>query len=153
MSAATIRRLETRDLDGVLAIESAALPWAARWTPESYLPGSDPGMCAWVAERDGWIAGFVLARYAGGEMEVLNLAVAEAARRTGVGRALVRAALAEGEARGAAQAFLEVRESNAGAIEFYARLGFSAIGRRTPYYQAPVEDALILSVPLPSRGN
>lgn len=152
MSGATIRRLEPRDLDAVQTIEAAALPWAARWTPDSYLPFPQSEMCAWVAEERGLILGFVLARYAGGQMEVLNLAVAEAARRTGTGWALVRAALAEGKVRGAAQAFLEVRESNSGALAFYATLGFSIVGRRTGYYQAPAEDALILSLPLPGRG-
>jgi len=153
MSGATIRRLEARDLAAVLAIESSAIPWAARWTPDSYLAAPESEMCAWVAEHAGSIAGFVLARCAGGEMELLNLAVDGTARRTGVGRALVRAALAEGEARGAAQAFLEVRESNAVAREFYAVLGFVPVGRRTAYYQSPVEDALMLSLPLPRRDR
>jgi len=153
MSGLTIRRLQARDLAAVLAIESAAMPWAARWTPDSYLPAPESEMCAWVAEQGGSIAGFVLARYAGGDMELLNLAVEESARRTGVGRALVLAALGDGETRGAVQAFLEVRESNAGAREFYAALGFAAVGRRTSYYQSPVEDALILSFPLPRRDR
>jgi len=152
MSGATVRRSEPRDLAAVLEIESAALPWGARWTPDSYLPFSQSEMCAWVVEHAGQVAGFVLARYAGAEMEVLNLAVAEAARRTGAGRALVRAALAEGETRGATQAFLEVRESNSGALAFYAALGFSIVSRRKSYYQAPEEDALVLSVPLPRQG-
>src|SRR5208282_1885664 len=86
-----IRRMEERDLDSVEAIETAARPWAAHWTREAYFAPADMAMCAWVAERAGKIAGFVLARYAGGEMEILNLAVAQAARRKGTGRALVRA--------------------------------------------------------------
>jgi len=152
MSGATIRRLEPRDLAAVLAIESAALPWVARWTPDSYVPSPQSEMCAWVAELGGLVAGFVLARYAGNEMELLNLAVAEAARRTGTGRALVGVALSEGEGRGATEAFLEVRGSNSGALAFYAALGFIIVGRRTSYYQAPAEDALILSLPLPRGG-
>ena len=151
-TGAWIRRLEPRDLEAVVAIETAARPWAAKWTPGSYLPAPESDMQAWVAERDGRIAGFVLARYAGGEMELLNLAVAEPARRTGAGRALVRAALEEGEALGAAKVFLEVRESNAVALAFYASLGFSALGRRPGYYQEPPEDALILARPLPWRA-
>ena len=147
----TIRRLEQRDLPAVMAIESAALPWAAHWTPESYLPGQSSDMCAWVAEQAERVAGFVLARYLGGDMELLNLAVAAEARHAGAGRALVRAALEEGASRGASQAYLEVRESNAAALEFYAALGFSTVGRRTRYYPEPAEDALILSVPLPRR--
>ena len=106
-------------------------------------------MCAWVAERAGGIVGFALARDVCGDVEILNLGVAEPARRTGAGRALVRAALDEGAARGAARAFLEVRESNATALAFYASLGFTPVGRRPRYYRDPLEDALILAVPLP----
>jgi [ribosomal protein S18]-alanine N-acetyltransferase len=152
MSAATVRPLAPRDLEAVVAIEAEAHPWAAQWTPDSYLPAPDSEMSAWVTERAGRVAGFILARYAGEEMELLNLAVAEASRRAGAGRALVAAALEEGEARGASRVFLEVRESNAGAQAFYAALGFAQAGRRTGYYQNPEEDALVLSLPLPRRG-
>jgi [ribosomal protein S18]-alanine N-acetyltransferase len=152
MRAEEVRALDPRDLEAVLAIEAEAHPWAACWTPDSYLPVADSEMRAWVTERAGRVAGFVLARYAGGEMELLNLAVAEASRRTGAGRALVAAALMEGEARGATRAFLEVRESNSAARSFYAALGFAASGRRPRYYQHPEEDALILSLPLPRSG-
>lgn len=147
-----IRRMEERDLDFVLAIQDEAHPWAAHWTPEAYLSPHDSGMCAWVAERAGEIAGFALARFAGGEMEILNLAVAQASRRLGMGRALIRATLDEGAARsrgfGTARAFLEVRESNASALAFYVSLGFAPAGRRPGYYRNPEEDALILTVPL-----
>jgi len=143
--------MEERDLDFVLAIQDEAHPWAAHWTPEAYLAPADLGMCAWVAERAGEIAGFALARFAAGEMEILNLAVAQASRRLGMGRALIQATLEEGAARGAARAFLEVRESNASALAFYVSLGFAPAGRRPGYYRNPEEDALILTVPLPGH--
>jgi ribosomal-protein-alanine acetyltransferase len=149
MRRVLIRRLEERDLDSVEAIEAASRPSAAHWPRETYLAPADSPMCAWVAEEAGEIAGFALARYAGGEMEILNLAVAHSARRQGTARALIQAALNEGAARGAARAFLEVRESNAAALAFYAALGFTPAGRRPKYYRDPVEDALLLSVPLP----
>ena len=78
-------------------------------------------------------------------MEILNLAVDPAKRRLGAGRALAQAALAEGAARGAARAFLEVRESNAAALAFYARLGFSVAGRRPDYYRDPQEAAILMA--------
>jgi ribosomal-protein-alanine N-acetyltransferase len=39
---------------------------------------------------------------------------------------------------------LEVRESNQGAIDLYARFGFLAAGIRRRYYQDNGEDALIM---------
>ena len=40
--------------------------------------------------------------------------------------------------------FLEVRESNLGAIAFYERFGFSKIGRRKIYYRDPEEAAITM---------
>ena len=57
------------------------------------------------------------------------LAVDVRARRRGVGRALTGAALHEAVARGATRAFLQVEESNEGAIEMYAGLGFTPAER------------------------
>jgi len=149
---ARVRPVEPGDLQAVLEIEAEAHPWAAQWTPDSYLQPPGSGMSAWVVERAGRVAGFILVRHTPGEMELLNLAVAESSRRSGAGAALVAAALASGIAQGAGQAFLEVRESNAGARAFYSALGFSVVGRRPRYYQHPEEDALLLSIPLPQSA-
>jgi ribosomal-protein-alanine N-acetyltransferase len=43
-----------------------------------------------------------------------------------------------------------VRASNAAALALYHRCGFSAAGVRRAYYSAPVDDALLLQVPLGS---
>jgi ribosomal-protein-alanine N-acetyltransferase len=40
--------------------------------------------------------------------------------------------------------YLEVRESNLGAIAFYERLGFSSNGRRNNYYRNPDEAAVCM---------
>jgi ribosomal-protein-alanine N-acetyltransferase len=37
-----------------------------------------------------------------------------------------------------------VRPSNSVARKLYERLGFRPVGRRRRYYQAPVEDAIVL---------
>jgi len=84
--------------------------------------------------------GFVLARAAAGEAEVLLVAVAPSARRRGIARRLLDAALARSRAR---VAHLEVRASNAAAIALYERAGFVAVGRRPRYYDDG-EDALTM---------
>lgn len=97
--------------------------------------------------------GFVLMQAAAGEAEVLTLAVAPAARRRGLGRALVEAALAEARRRGAEAAFLEVAEGNAAARALYAGCGFTEAGRRRGYYRragGAREDALVLRCDLNS---
>jgi len=97
-----------------------------------------------VAEADAQIVGYVVALEAADEGEILNLAVAEAGRRRGLGRALVEAIVAALTDRGVRQVFLEVRESNAPARALYAGFGFKEVGRRKAYYRRPVEDAMVL---------
>jgi len=82
------------------------------------------------------------------EVQVLNVAVAPAARRRGVGAALLEEVGREAKARGCAALTLEVRRSNAAARGLYGRLGFAEVGVRPGYY-ARTEDALILRCVLP----
>ena len=87
--------------------------------------------------------GFLLGRVAAGEAELLTLAVAPAARRTGEGRDLVRRFLAAAEGQGATVAFLEVASDNPVAQALYRATGWHEAGRRRGYY-APGVDALVL---------
>ncbi len=95
-------------------------------------------------EGTGAIAGYIVALDAADEGEILNLAVAPAGRRNGLGRALVQHILEALTARGVRQVYLEVRESNAPARALYAAHGFKEVARRTQYYRRPVEDAIVL---------
>ena len=82
------------------------------------------------------IAGFVLARVAAGEGEILTVAVARAHRRAGLGRALMDAVLRTLHHDRAEALFLEVDETNRAALALYRRLGFEQFGQRPAYYQA-----------------
>lgn len=90
--------------------------------------------------------GFVLAREAAGEAEILTLAVAPAARGKGLGRALLQAALANARRLGAETMFLEVGVDNPAALALYTALGFTKVGGRKAYYNG--RDALVLRLPL-----
>lgn len=92
------------------------------------------------AVGSGWrpakLAGFVLARHAAGEAEILTIAVARSLRREGIGRSLMDAVLRRLHQERTEAVFLEVDESNAAAIALYRRLGFREVGRRTAYYRS-----------------
>lgn len=79
--------------------------------------------------------GFVLARFAGGEGEILTVAVARTHRRQGLGWRLMDAVLRELHGQRAEALFLEVDEANAAAIALYRRLGFFEVGKRPGYYE------------------
>lgn len=95
--------------------------------------------------------GFILARVAGGEAEILTLAVRPAARGQGLGRALLQAAARQAQALGAADMFLEVGIDNPSALALYAGQGFVQVGQRKGYFNG--RDALILKARLPKPGE
>ena len=97
--------------------------------------------------------GFVMARAAGGEAEILTLAVAPAARGRGLGRALLQTAINRAQAMGAKTMFLEVGADNPHALALYAGLGFAKVGTRKGYYAGPSggTDALVLRLSLPAK--
>ena len=78
------------------------------------------------------------------ELHILDLVVAPEERRRGLARWLLEFVLDRAARQGADRAFLEVRRSNAMALELYRSLGFRVIGERREYYREPAEDALVL---------
>ena len=130
------------------AIERDAFsdPWPERDFEERLAAG----VVFLVATVDDGVAGYVVARQAADEGEILNLGVARGRRRLGIGRALVRAGLRELAGRGAAAVYLEVRESNAAARRLYGDLGFREVRRRRGYYRRPTEDAIVLRTAIPT---
>ena len=79
-----------------------------------------------VAERDGEVVGFALARLSGSRLGVLtDLYVRPEARRAGLAGALVRTAMEELAAAGAVHLDLEVQAANADARTVYKRWGLT----------------------------
>lgn len=93
------------------------------------------------------LAGFIISRLAGGEAEILSVAVASSRRGRGLGRRLLDLHLRRLAGLGATAVFLEVDEDNAPARRLYARAGFRDVGRRPAYYSRgaqPPANALVL---------
>ena len=141
------RPIESRDVEPILEVQSAS-PEVAQWTAWDYHRVARGEMAGWVAEENSAVLGFLVARRAGSDMEVLNFAVRPEARRRGIGGMLLRMALDWGAELHAEKALLEVRASNFAALHFYESRGFQIVGRRPRYYVSPVEDALLLSADL-----
>jgi ribosomal-protein-alanine N-acetyltransferase len=90
------------------------------------------------------VVGYAGLLEAGGQGDVVTLAVAIDHWGHGVGSALLDALLAEARRRGCGEVFLEVRTDNLRAQELYRRYGFSQIGIRRGYYQPSGADALVM---------
>ncbi len=134
--------------DALAAIHATAFGAAEAWSSavfDSQL--AQPGCFALIDPA----GGLVLARVTADEAEILTLAVTPAARRRGIGMALVRGAMDRAAASGAAAMFLEVASANRPARTLYDRCGFVRVGRRARYYPGG-GDALVLRADLTGRG-
>ena len=137
-----IRRLSFADLPQVVAIERRAFttPWSlAMFVLELSKPS---GICL-AALRSGRIVGYLVCSRYDVVWHLMNVAVDVRLRREGVARALMEHLFQTADRPGE-QYTLEVRTSNAPAIELYERFEFKAAGRRPGYYHDNREDAVIM---------
>jgi [ribosomal protein S18]-alanine N-acetyltransferase len=124
---------------------------AAQWSESQYrslFSATEHGRMGLVIEEDSEVQGFLLARSVDREWEIENVAVAEPARRRGLGTRLLNEFLDFIRREGATSVFLEVRESNHAARALYEKWRFIESGRRTRYYVDPPEDALLYRLDL-----
>jgi ribosomal-protein-alanine N-acetyltransferase len=141
----SFRRAGKEDVDRVLEIEKEGFlhPWS-RELVERELDHTWSRLLLAEEGPGGAVLGYIVFWIVHDEVHVLNVATAVAARRRGVGRALMVAAEEEGRRRGARLATLEVRRSNAPAIALYLALGYRQIGVRPNYYAEEKEDAIVM---------
>lgn len=137
-----LRRLTYSDLPQVIAIERRAFPTA--WSLAMFvLELSKPSGVCLAALREGRIVGYLICSKYDTVWHIMNVAVDPDLRRQRVATSLLDELLRRiGDPQ--ARYTLEVRPSNAGAIELYERYGFRSAGRRRRYYQDNGEDALIM---------
>ena len=98
-----------------------------------------------AAVGDGRVLGYVGLMYVLDEGYISNVAVHPDARRQGIGDTLIDALAAKAAELELAFLTLEVRQSNAPAIALYAKHGFHPVGKRKNYYEAPKEDAVLMT--------
>jgi ribosomal protein S18 acetylase RimI-like enzyme len=96
-----------------------------------------------VAEIDGEIAAYLVWRRTfTDEFEILSIATHPRHRRKGLARALIHEFCSA--YRG--DVFLEVRETNLGAVAFYETLGFRSTGVRHSYYTDNGDGAIVMKL-------
>jgi ribosomal-protein-alanine acetyltransferase len=140
-----VRHCHPEDFPAIQVILQEA-PEAANWTLQSLEETLQRDLkYFFIATTGSGLVGFIVGRQIKPDAELLNLAVAPAARRSGVATGLLQALLEALRRDGMTQVFLEVRESNYAAITFYGKSGFQETGRRPNYYQNPDEAALVLA--------
>ena len=136
-----LRRLGYGDLPSVISIErrSFPTPWSlAMFVLELSKPS---GICLAAEDSEGLVGYLVCARY-DDVWHLMNVAVRPERRRRGVAAEMIERLFEE--AGEGSRFTLEVRVSNAPAIDMYRRFGFRSSGRRRRYYHDNGEDALIM---------
>jgi len=140
-----LRRLAPADLPRIEEIErrAYATPWSRSMFAGELAKASSICLGAFDGEGGGLLGYLVISRYVDA-WHVMNIAVAPEARRRGIAITLLERLFEVTGGSDRRGYTLEVRVSNAGAIQLYERLGFRSRGVRRAYYTDNGEDALIM---------
>lgn len=151
-----VRAARTADSESIFRV--AAECRLGFWRAAEYRKEIDrTESCVLVAERRDEVLGFIAARFGfsedGNEIEadIINVGVLEKYRRRGIGEMLFRHLLQISQKFRDSKIgtlWLEVRKSNAAALEFYQKNGFTKVQERKNFYTNPNEDAVVMCLKL-----
>jgi ribosomal-protein-alanine N-acetyltransferase len=129
----SIRKMNSADIPDVLRIqgELAFQDWNERQYEQEI---KAPYTYAIVYEGDNGIEGYAVFHLLGADSELLSIAVSNSAQRKGIGSQLLHAGLSQLDLDKSDCCFLEVRENNIKARNFYEKHGFNLFGIRKKYY-------------------
>ena len=135
-------------LPQIAALEKVCFP-ADPWSEELFRTALEsPHTNLLLAQgEDGAVLGYAVLSAVLDEGNLDNIAVAPHCRRRGVADALLSALTDLGRGH-LSVLMLEVRASNLPAIALYEKHGFVPVGRRKNYYDAPREDAILMTLEL-----
>ncbi|SFL97443.1 ribosomal protein S18-alanine N-acetyltransferase [Pelosinus propionicus] len=143
MTVVMVRRMNTLDIDGVLAVEQQS--FMTPWSREGFVNEMNNELSYYlVMVEDGKIIGYAGMWLIVDEAHVTNVAVLPEYRGKRLGEKLMSSLLEHAKKRGAIRMTLEVRASNTVAQGLYNKFGFTSQGRRRNYYTDTKEDALIM---------
>ncbi len=158
MSSVRIKPITTREIAELIALGEAAglSPWSAQnYVDELKAPNS---ILLRLESENNSSIGFIVGRLVPAvdndtdiDAEICNIAVEPSARKRGFGDNLLEEFVAKCVQNNVRHIWLEVRESNTSAIDFYRNRGFSAISKRRSFYRDPVEDAILMRKTLSTK--
>ena len=107
--------------------------------------GDKPDACRFDAvELDSKKPGYIIAEHVLDQAEIHRIAIVPFIRKMGIGTLLFQEFERRYQELGVETIYLEVRESNEAAYQFYLKNGFEEYGRRAKYYKDPIEDAVLM---------
>lgn len=143
----TVREMTMDDVEQVCILEEMA--FSMPWHKESFIEMIENKDALYLVAEWKQMPGKVIASCGllsiVGEGDITNVVVHPDARRSGVAYYMLTELLSRGEKEFGIKEFtLEVRQSNINAIRLYEKLGFLQEGVRKNFYEAPIEDGIIM---------
>lgn len=131
-----IEQMTKDDLKQVMEIENDSFPdpWHVSFFKRQ-LHSRKKDSFVYVARLHNKVIGYIVLYINCGEAHIMNIAVAAAHRRQGIGRSLMLFALDIIKTNDADVIFLEVAVNNSAACQLYRQFGFEVFGRRKRYYR------------------
>ncbi len=145
-----IREANDQDLDAIMELENACFgndAWDADTMHFEVVAHHTYYLAAFEGPTDqGKLIGFAgLSKIPGNDQaDIQTIAVSQAARGQGIGKALMLELLKEARRLHTQEIFLEVRADNPAAQKLYLALGFEHIDTRKRYYQPDDVDAWVM---------
>ena len=135
-----LRPVRPADFETLCRIDQECFPPGIAYSPvELAYYVNRRGAITLIGERDGAIAGFLVADFRRGRGQIVTIDVLPAARRSGLGSKLITAAEDHLRAAGCSTISLETAVDNQAALAFYKRHGYSVVGTIPRYYQASLD--------------
>ena len=140
-------------IDKVLEIEKQnKIPL---WSKQNFIDSLQSKDYFKMLVLDDLLIGFIIARFASNQCEILNIAVDISQRLKGYGSVLLEKLIDLCLKKNINEIFLEVRESNSSAIKLYDKYRFNEVGFRRNYYSTDKkekkEDAIIMALYLEKK--
>lgn len=144
MSGRIVVPMAEEHLEDIAALERLCFsqPWSEASLREEL---ENPDAVFLVCMEGDQFAGYAGMHTPAGDCYIDNIAVVPACRNKGVAGSLLKALEEKARERGGSFLSLEVRPSNTAAVRLYRSFGFAEAGVRKRFYEAPEEDALILT--------
>lgn len=139
-----VRRMQLSDVNEIARLEKNTFSDA--WTEKGILDTFHQQQAfVIVGEIDDKVVGYCIVYYVLDEAEVARIAVDDACKRQGVGRAILKEVEDICKEKEITRILLDVRESNETARAFYRNYGFVEDGIRKNFYEMPKEHAVLMS--------
>jgi ribosomal-protein-alanine N-acetyltransferase len=141
-----MRLMTIADVPAVLRIEQEVQHYP--WTSGNFTDAINSGNLCFVAQTGDQIMAYAILMPGVDDAELLNIAVATAHQRKGVGRKMLLFILDQASTLGLQRTLLEVRATNLCAIALYRATGFCNIAIRRAYYRdaSGSEDAIVMTL-------